>query len=300
MTSDSFRLSPRQRQWWRASELMAIAPLRARFELPEGVGVQDVRRVLDELSNHHEALRLRFAVDPRREPFQQVPEEQRPPVTTTPPATDWDWWRQPVVTVFEPGSLVVVAAPIALDPESLRLLGADLRRRLAGVELADDDNRLQFLDLSEWELELAPPGPPATAGTLAPIDLPSGEVRDAAATVTLDPQLAARLGDRAAAEKITLDEMVLAAWFRVLARYAADDETPSCSPATARAGSSTARRRSWVRWVTTTRSRPPHRWRHLPTSPSCPRSPTPRSAPVVSPRSRPARPAPTSRPPPPR
>ncbi|SDY43768.1 methyltransferase, FkbM family/amino acid adenylation domain-containing protein [Micromonospora pattaloongensis] len=222
MTEDKFRLSPGQRQWL-ASGRAAGPGHRARYQLPSATTLTDVRRVLDELSDRHEALRLRFTVG-RHEPFQQVPDEHRPPVGTAEPAADEDWLRHPVTAVFTPGRLTVLASPLALDPESLRLLGAELRDRL-GADRPDDDeddeDRLQFIDISEWELEQLPAAAPDTrAPVVLPSDGPAGS-----AEAFLDPVLVDRLQQRAADDKTTTDDLVLAAWIRVLSRYAADADT---------------------------------------------------------------------------
>ncbi|MET7707307.1 amino acid adenylation domain-containing protein [Micromonospora sp. NPDC005413] len=223
MTADSYQLSPAQRQWWNARSGVDLAPLRGRYPLPAGTTQADVQQALDLLSDRHEALRLRITADARHEPFQQVPEEHRPQVSRSAPDAGWDWCQQPVAAVYEEGALTLYADPVALDPESLRVVGTELAVQLAGGNLPDDEDRLQFIDVSEWELEQDLPNGAGPVAQLTVPALPPATATGASAAAALDRELVTRLAEHATDAKSTVEDLVLHAWVTVLARYVGPD-----------------------------------------------------------------------------
>ncbi|ONI87674.1 hypothetical protein ALI22I_20910 [Saccharothrix sp. ALI-22-I] len=197
---DAFRLSPVQQQEWERGP--AASTLRITLDHDVDPGRLDT--ALAALVTRHEALRLRLVEHPGlRVPLQETGEPGVPGPDTWPMG----------VTVSGP-EITVTLSTLAGDHASLALLAGELVTSYRGGALPADDERLQFLDVSEWQLEEAPaprPVPAADRTTATRLEVPLTDSAQAEST-DLAP-LAARLGS-------TPESLVLGAWALVLARYA--------------------------------------------------------------------------------
>lgn len=235
---DAYPLSHAQRAEWESTRNGAESVSRARIGLAAPLDGDRLRRALHVLAERHEALRLRFVHRPELNlPLQTTANEaDRLMVTASAPATPAADGTDGVLHVsLTETELVLSASALAVDTAGLEILLQELARTYLGEELPDDGERLQFLDIVEWQREeekrssddrttLA--DSPAAGLVLAPHGAAGArgdtEFR-AAVTGSVNDRLRAVAQDRGH----PVEDLVAAAWLLALSRYAdthPDDE----------------------------------------------------------------------------
>lgn len=200
---DAYRLLPAQRRAWsRAHD--DRRPITARVRLAAALDPARLRAAVDVLADRHEALRLRLEARAGvRVPLQVVDPDLRVGSAVGDP------FSGPLVAITaDDAELVVSASELVADAESVRLLLLELDAAYAGRPLPEDDDRLQFLDVSEWRLDQGEAGPPVAARPFT-VPLSGGEP-----------------GVRHAVVAGTSADELFAAWAATLARYVDDEGLP--------------------------------------------------------------------------
>ncbi|GAB3062608.1 amino acid adenylation domain-containing protein [Micromonospora schwarzwaldensis] len=205
---NGYRLSPVQRLAWSGKQDL----VRARVRLGRPLDRARLQTAVDEVVARHEALRLTLVHHPGlRVPLQDVDDDRTVPVGA----------QGELSVMLTDDALELAATPLIADPASLRLVLADLARAYAGDLPAVEEEALQFLDITEWQVEerdqAAPPAPGAPAARLVE---PHGDDPDATVTATVP---AAELAGTARAANGDVGTLLLAAWALAVARRA---ETP--------------------------------------------------------------------------
>lgn len=176
------------------------------------------------LGRRHEALRLRVVEYPGLLVPMQVVDAECPDPLTEPTAGE----PVPLRVGVAGAEVVLTGARLFVDPASLALLADELLVAYVGGVLPDDDERTQFIDVSEWQLEkeaeATPPARPADAGhVLRRLELPFPPT-DSARTST--PR-----GRHSVRHRRVSEPVALTAWVLALARYV-DPKAPGASSAT--------------------------------------------------------------------
>jgi amino acid adenylation domain-containing protein/FkbM family methyltransferase len=221
---EGYRLLPVQRRAWARISTGNHRMLTARLTLAAEPDEARLRAAVTALTARHEALRLRLVEHPAlRVPLQVIDPEQT--VGTGPVG---DALAGLLASVSATGTeLVISASELVADPASMRILLLELASLYAGDPLPEDEDRLQFLDVSEWRLDQAEqarmPGPVVHAGAFAmplqPIRVGSG-AGTRRAVVSGDQFAVLR---RSAADRhCGIDELLFASWAVALARYLED------------------------------------------------------------------------------
>ncbi|WBC15019.1 amino acid adenylation domain-containing protein [Micromonospora sp. WMMA1998] len=202
---NGYRLSPVQRLAWSGKQDL----VRARVQLDRPLDPARLQAAVDTVVARHEALRLTLVHHPGlRVPLQDVDDDR-------------------TVTVGAQGELSVTltddavelaATPLIADPAGLRLVLADLARAYAGDLPPADEEALQFLDVTEWQVEEREAAPAAAPGaSAARLVEPHGDDPVATVTATLP---AAELAEVARVADVPVGTVLLAAWALAVARRA--------------------------------------------------------------------------------
>ncbi|WP_330240522.1 amino acid adenylation domain-containing protein [Streptomyces sp. NBC_00525] len=208
--TESYRLSTQQRWHWSHAQddrvtarLRTAAPLdRARAE-----------RALAAVVARHEALRLRVGdLTGTGMPIQVVDEEAVPHLR----APEEDAGEAPVTVTLAADLLTVDASVLLADRESLALLLEEFAAYYLGTPPAEDPDRIQFLDVVEWQADESSGDVPAEPGAVTSVVLPHQGTGPTDQTV--ECPLPDSEGDP--------EPRVLGAWLRALGRYL-DEEAES-------------------------------------------------------------------------
>jgi amino acid adenylation domain-containing protein/FkbM family methyltransferase len=226
---EDFRLSPVQSATWHLGE--EDRRLTARLRVSGRISQEHLAEAVRAVTERHEAFRLHLVRYPGlRIPLQslagggidQLPGSQLPAEEKCPPLS---------VAIDEHGQngseIVISLSPLFGDRESLHLVATDLAVFYTGQNPAEDEERLQFLDVSEWQYEQAEAindaAAPAQAAA-APADRlslprpPDRQTGDAQVQAVLSPMTAERLSATARSSSHTMHDCLLAAWAWVLSR----------------------------------------------------------------------------------
>jgi amino acid adenylation domain-containing protein/FkbM family methyltransferase len=196
---EGFPLSPVQRSRWATRG----ERLSARLALAGSVDHTRLADALAVLAGRHEVLRCAFAEDPEL----GVPMQYVDDAATVPVVTEGDVPDVPLAVVLTTSELVLSASPLAVDAGSLRLLVRELAEAYAGRALPDDEERTQFIDVSEWQNAQAPYSALGDGLVAARPREPYGERTAEPITAWVDTTP----GDH------DVHELVLAAWLLALA-----------------------------------------------------------------------------------
>ncbi|MFG1677076.1 amino acid adenylation domain-containing protein [Micromonospora sp. NPDC049282] len=202
---NGYRLSPVQRLAWAGKQDLA----RARVRLDRPLDRARLQAAVDAVVARHEALRLTLVHHPGlRVPLQDVDDDR----TVTVGA------QGELSVTLTDDALELAATPLIADPASLRLVLADLARAYAGDLPPADEEALQFLDVTEWQVEERDQAPaPAPVAPAARLVEPHGDDPGAVVTATLP---AADLAGIAEAAGCATGTVLLAAWALAVARRA--------------------------------------------------------------------------------
>lgn len=192
--------------------------------MDEPVDLPRLAEALQVLGRRHEALRLRVVEYPGLRVPMQVVDAEGPDPLTEPTAGE----PVPLRVDVSVAEVVLTGARLFMDPASLAQLADELLVVYAGGALPVDDERMQFLDVSEWQLdkesESATTARPAEAGhVLRRLELPFPP-KDSVRTSTTWGRHSVRR-DRVS------EPVALTAWVLALARYV-DPPAPGGSTAT--------------------------------------------------------------------
>ncbi|MCZ7438686.1 amino acid adenylation domain-containing protein [Micromonospora sp. WMMC241] len=207
---NGYRLSPVQRLAWAGKQDL----VRARVRLDRPLDAARLQAAVDAVVARHEALRLTLVHHPGlRVPLQDVDDDR----TVTVGA------QGELSVTLTDHTLELAATPLVADPASLRLVLADLARAYAGDLPPAEEEALQFLDVTEWQVEEREQAPtPAPVAPAARLVEPHGDDPGAVVTATLP---AADLTGIAEVAGCAVDTVLLAAWALAVARRAeAPDE----------------------------------------------------------------------------
>ncbi|MCB1058239.1 MAG: amino acid adenylation domain-containing protein [Acidobacteria bacterium] len=161
---EAFRMSPQQRQAWSSWQGSAAAvPCRAVVELTGRLEPERLRAAVALVARRHESLRTLYRRQAGMRWPLQVPVEDLPVAWAegaTLPALDPEAGPVLAAAVEALGSerhrLVLEALPLAADAASLKALVAELATAYHHpAALQRDDEPLQFVQFSEWQLEVA-------------------------------------------------------------------------------------------------------------------------------------------------
>ncbi|HTZ43450.1 MAG TPA: amino acid adenylation domain-containing protein, partial [Jatrophihabitans sp.] len=207
---NGYRLSPGQRLAWEGG----FPLLTARVELAEPPEPARLQAAWAAVVGQHEALRLTLIRHSGlRVPLQDVDDRREPFVG-----------GQGEVSLTVAGATLTLAVtPLFGDPASLRLVLADLAAAYAGRPPAEDPDRLQYLDVCEWQREAreaAGSREPAALADASPADASLAAVAHPPAPTTEHLLPAAELRARAAELDVPVGSLLLAAWTMALARFA--------------------------------------------------------------------------------
>ncbi|OKI26954.1 hypothetical protein A6A25_06830 [Saccharothrix sp. CB00851] len=213
---DAYRLLPAQRRTWSRTHDARSTTVTVR--LAAAPDPARLRAAVDALTDRHEALRLRLEPRPGvRVPLQVVDPDLRVGSALGDPVTG------PLVAVTAYDTeLVVSASELVADAESVRLLLLELDAVHAGRPLPDDDDRLQFLDVSEWRLDQGETLPPVAARPFA-VPLSNGGP-----------------GVRREVARVASADELFAAWALALGRYVDEQGLPVAWYSAGRAAAGTA------------------------------------------------------------
>ena len=115
----------------------------ARVTVGQPLDTVRLQGAVDRVVARHEALRLSLVHHPGlRVPLQDVDEDRTVALGA----------QGEFSVIATDGSLELAASPLIADQEGMRLLLAEVATAYAGGVLADDEDRLRFLDISEWQL----------------------------------------------------------------------------------------------------------------------------------------------------
>ncbi|WP_405093362.1 amino acid adenylation domain-containing protein [Micromonospora sp. NBC_01392] len=202
---NGYRLSPVQRLAWSGKQDL----VRARVRLDRPLDRARLQAAVDEVVARHEALRLTLVHHPGlRVPLQDVDDDRTVPVGA----------QGELSVTLTDDALELAATPLIADPASLRLLLTDLAQAYAGDLPPADPEALQFLDVTEWQVEERDQAPaPAPGAPAARLVEPHGDDPDATVTTALP---AAELAATARAADGDVGTLLLAAWALAVARRA--------------------------------------------------------------------------------
>ncbi|MFE6663306.1 amino acid adenylation domain-containing protein [Streptomyces sp. NPDC057697] len=203
--TESYRLSTQQRWHWAHDRDGRIT---ARLRTGTPLDRDRAGRALAALAERHEALRLRIGdLTGTGMPIQVVDEDTVPPLTDADTGTGTEEGPAPVAVTLTADTLSIDASVLVADRESLALLLDEFAAYYRGAPPAEDPDRIQFLDVAEWQADEAPGDVPAAPDALTSVTLPHRDTAPAEWTVECplpdaDPE-----------------PRVLAAWLRALGRY---------------------------------------------------------------------------------
>ncbi|MEV0005094.1 amino acid adenylation domain-containing protein [Micromonospora sp. NPDC050980] len=202
---NGYRLSPVQRLAWAGKQDL----VRARVRLDRPLDRARLQAAVDAVVARHEALRLTLVHHPGlRVPLQDVDDERSVTVGA----------QGELSVTLADDALELAATPLIADPASLRLVLADLARAYAGDLPPANEEALQFLDVTEWQVEERDAAPaPAPVAPAARLVEPHGDDPGAVVTATLP---AAELTGIAEAAGCGTETVLLAAWALAVARRA--------------------------------------------------------------------------------
>jgi amino acid adenylation domain-containing protein len=173
-----YRLSPSQERLWRS---MAEVPpatfsVRAEFTVSGEVESGALAQALSALVERHEILRTGFAALPEMLLPLQAPLPAAPVSLDgeTEAASVWDGRLR---AQLDGDRLTLTLPALCGDADTLLRLGAELECHLAAVQAAeaDDEETLQFYDLTEWQHELLAEASPGAAPRWNDADAPEPE-----------------------------------------------------------------------------------------------------------------------------
>ncbi|MFE9485391.1 amino acid adenylation domain-containing protein [Streptomyces sp. NPDC006641] len=199
--TESYRLSTQQRWHWAHDRDGRIT---ARLRTATPLDRDRAGRALAALVDRHEALRLRIGdLTGTGMPIQVVDEDTALPVRDAEGAAE----PAPVTVTLADSGLTVDASVLVADRESLALLLDEFAAYYRGTPPAEDPDRIQFLDVAEWQADEASGDVPAVPDAITSVTLPHRDTTPADLTVECplpdaDPE-----------------PRVLAAWLRALGRY---------------------------------------------------------------------------------
>ncbi|MDP9616470.1 amino acid adenylation domain-containing protein [Streptomyces demainii] len=235
---DAYPLSPAQRAAWASTRTGPGSVLRARVGLAGALDHDRLRTALHHVAQRHEALRIRFVHRPELHlPLQTITQERfEPQLTSDDPGLPSPDDAEGVLHVRLTGTeLIVTASALAVDTESLGMVLRELALAYDGTEIPDDLERLQFLDVVEWQREQEeqrPSGAAVQVPDAAPARLLLAPHTDGEAAgpslrrATLPPTVAAELRKATDERGRAVEDLVAVAWLLALSRYAdvqADD-----------------------------------------------------------------------------
>ncbi|MCW3842676.1 amino acid adenylation domain-containing protein [Micromonospora yasonensis] len=202
---NGYRLSPIQRLAWSGKQDL----VRARVRLDRPLDRARLQAAVDTVVARHEALRLTLVHHPGlRVPLQDVDDDRTVVVGA----------QGDLSVTLTDDALELAATPLIADPASLRLVLADLAGAYAGEALPDDPEALQFLDVTEWQLEEREKAPAAApAAPAARLVSPHGDDPSAVVTAMVP---AAALADAARTAGVEPATVLLAAWALAVSRRA--------------------------------------------------------------------------------
>ncbi|MFJ9559195.1 amino acid adenylation domain-containing protein [Streptomyces fuscichromogenes] len=203
--TESYRLSTQQRWHWTDDpDGRVTAQLRTAASLDRA----GVERALAAVVERHEALRLRIGdLTGTGMPIQVVDEDAVLPVR----APEEEAGPAPVTVTLAADRLTVDASVLVADRESLVLLLDEFAAYYLGTQPAEDPDRIQFLDVAEWQADEAAGDVPAEPDAVTSVTLP---YRDPApADLTIECPL----------PDADPEPRVLGAWLRALGRYLDQD-----------------------------------------------------------------------------
>ncbi|WBB71834.1 amino acid adenylation domain-containing protein [Micromonospora sp. WMMD1128] len=202
---NGYRLSPVQRLAWAGKQDL----VRARVRLDRPLDRARLQAAVDAVVARHEALRLTLVHHPGlRVPLQDVDDDR----TVTVGA------QGELSVTLTDDALELAATPLIADPASLRLVLADLARAYADDLPPADEEALQFLDVTEWQVEEREQAPaPAPVAPAVRLVEPHGDDPGAVVTATLP---AADLAGIAEAAGCAAETVLLAAWAVAVTRRA--------------------------------------------------------------------------------
>jgi amino acid adenylation domain-containing protein/FkbM family methyltransferase len=239
-----YRLSPVQRAIWAAAG--EGSRLSARLRVTGEISTARLAEASQAVTNRHEALRLRLVRYPGlRIPLQSVADDDLAARGGTDAAEP-----EPLSVTLADGpddspEIVLSVSELFADTTSLHLIAADLAACYASQPTPEDEQeRLQFLDVSEWQYEQAeageaggadrqpvavPPWRPALPD--APDDGPAaastpGQAGLAQVRAVLPPTEAARLHAAAGLAQQEPADLLLTAWIWVLSQRRASEADP--------------------------------------------------------------------------
>lgn len=229
MTIDEdFRLSPVQSAIWHLGE--EDRRLTARLRVSGRISQARLAEAVRAVTERHEVLQLRLVRYPGlRIPLQSLAGRGIDESGSQMPAQESD----PALSVAidehgQNGSEIVISlSPLFGDRESLHVVATDLAVFYMGQNPGGDEERLQFLDVSEWQYEQAQAiddaaapsqAAAATADRLSLPRPPGRQTGDAQVQAALSPMTAERLSAAARSSLHTIHDCLLAAWAWVLSR----------------------------------------------------------------------------------
>jgi amino acid adenylation domain-containing protein/FkbM family methyltransferase len=213
-----YRLTPAQRiEWARGRDAEHTGTVTVRVHSADSaLSLPRLQQALDVLAARHESLRLRSVEYPGlREPMQVVDET-----------------NLGVQIELAGSELTISASSLIADQASLLILLRELATLYDDGTLAEDQDRTQFIDVSEWQLEEAESRSRVTpvegASGRRPVTrsgpVPSGAADEWSTLVLEVPgDRRAELLDAVGAGDGDLEPWVLAAWSSALSRYDVSD-----------------------------------------------------------------------------
>ncbi|MFG3525880.1 amino acid adenylation domain-containing protein [Streptomyces sp. NPDC047917] len=199
--TESYRLSTQQRwHWAHDRDGRVTAELRTATPLDR----DRAGRALSALVARHETLRLRIGdLTGTGMPIQVVDEDTVLPVRDAEGAAD----AAPVTVTLAADRLTVDASVLVADRESLTLFLDEFAAHYLGTPPAEDPDRIQFLDVAEWQADEASGDVPPAPGAVTSVTLPHRD--DTPADLTIECPL----------PDADPEPRVLGAWLRALGRY---------------------------------------------------------------------------------
>lgn len=205
--TESYRLSTQQRwHWSHAQDDRVTARLRTAMPLDRA----RAERALAAVVERHEALQLRIGdLTATGMPIQVVDADTVLPLRTP----DEDAGTAPVTVTLAADLLTVEASVLVADRESLALLLEEFAAYYLGTPPVEDPDRIQFLDVVEWQADESSGDVPAEPGAVTSVVLPyqGTEPTD----LTVECPLPDSDGDP--------EPRLVGAWLRALDRYLDED-----------------------------------------------------------------------------
>lgn len=241
---EGYRLSGIQQQLWARGIVEENPSIALRVVLDGNVQRERVVEAINTVVTRHEALRLKLEEHPGlRVPLQTVDDDfvvdvidserdlPEPSLLAGRPVT--------ASLVSLPGGgqeLLIRASPLVVDQASLSIVASEVLAVCYAVPLDDDDERLQFLDISEWQLEQAELAASKESRSRAdsprylavPFPPEQSPVRGVdTLTVELTASQTCELRRVAEEHGCSGESPLLGAWILAVSRYFEDDTVPT-------------------------------------------------------------------------